>query len=213
MTNLSELTQPFKHSPDLQITHKSQVITIRKVYAHGLHWLVKLLILSCLLFFMTLIIIEIVQKNQPAHLISILALFTFMGFILYPSKLPLPFREKLTLNLPEKTITFQKGNRSQGQYHFDEARQWLLIGQVNRQYRGGQSAITQLYLKPKNTSPHRPPLKLFLFSPKVNVQLMMKEGYDDYMKKSAQEKGQEVAERLQKLTNISWHWQGYKGRN
>lgn len=53
--NLTELIQPFRHSPDLQITHKSEVVTIRKLYAPGLHWLAKILVLSFLLFFMTMV--------------------------------------------------------------------------------------------------------------------------------------------------------------
>ncbi len=212
MIHLSKLTQPFKHSLDLQITYKSQVVTIRKVYAPGLNWLVKMLILSLLLFFMTMIVIEMVQKREPAHLISILVLCTFMTFILYPSKVPLLSRERLLINLTEKTITFRKGHKIQGQYRFDEVKQWLLSGQVHRQYRGGKSALTQLYLKSKDKTQQQP-LALFLFSPKVNLKLMVKAGYDDYMKKSAKEKGQEVAERLQNLTNILWHWQGYQSHH
>ena len=210
---LPEYTPSFVYSSDLQISQDSQIVMIRKIYKH--RWLyatsIFLMWLLCL-FFIGVITIMAIREKKPTYLVGILLLSVIAIRIFYSVRKTLLSKELLTLDLVEKTITFQKSNRQRYYYYFDEVEQWLLVGKVNRQYRGGRVATTQLYLKVKKNPIQNKPLEIFLFTPTLDFKTTVSAGYHHYMhlmKKNAKEKGQEVVERLQEFTQIPWHWQDY----
>ncbi|OJJ19361.1 hypothetical protein BKI52_21360 [marine bacterium AO1-C] len=216
MMNLSEYTKNFVHSPDLKISNDAQTVTIRKVYKR--RWLYAASIFPMLLlslFFVGMISIMAIQEGKPKYIVSILLLLAVTLYIFNRLRKMLLNQEMLIINLKEKTITFQKNRKHRYHYYFDEVKQWLLAGKIHHQYRGGKAAFTHLYLEVKKNPVQNKPLEIFLFTSTLSVQATLKAGINNYMnlmKKNAKEKGQEVTERLQVLTDIPWRWQDYKNQ-
>ena len=211
MTNLTTLTQPFVGSPELRVSQESQIVTIRKTHKH--RWAYKaIVIIMCSLFvvLMGFTTIKAIQDNEPMNkVLGNLVPVAFVALIFYALRSTMFSREVLTLNLNEQTITIEKSRRKHYQYRFDEVKQWLLVGEVHRQYRGGQAAIAQLYLQLKGKPANHKHPGIFIFYPTVDFKTTFSADYMNQMKKSAKTKGQEVAERLQSITKISWRWKNY----
>ena len=214
MLNLPEYTKDFTYSPDLQISNHAETVIIRRIYKH--RWLyaigVGFMLLLCL-FFTGMITIMAIREEKPGYAISILLLLVFVVQAFLWLRKTLLSKEMLTLDLTEKKLTFEKNRGQKYYYHFNEIKQWLLVGKVQRQYRGGKVATTQLCLKAKKNSSHRKPLEIFLFTPSIDFKTTLSAGHNNYMsvmKKNAKEKGQEVSQRLEALTQIPWRWQNYE---
>lgn len=211
MTDLTTFTQPFVGSPELRVSQESQIVTIRKTHKH--RWAYNAIVIFMCSFFVLLmgfITIKAIQADEPLNkVLGNLVPMVLIVVIFYALRSTMFSREVLTINLNEQTIIVEKSRRKHFQYHFDEVKQWLLVGEVSRQYRGGQAAMTQLYLQLKGKPANHKSEKIFIFYPTVDFKTTFSADYMNQMKKSAKAKGQEVAERLQSITKISWRWKNY----
>ena len=214
MTNLSKLTEPFAGSRDLQITHESQIITIRQLYKYRWILVGVLILMSLLLVFFTVVItVKAISENKPRYIVGILLFLVFDIGAFYLIKKALFFRRILTLDLNKKTVTFQTSLKKLYQYQFDEIIQWQLVGEVYRGTRGGLFVNNKLYLRLKNEPTKHKPLMVFDFESSTQNWRKPTNSTLEVMKKNTAEKGQEVARRLQNITQIPWKWYGYNNKH
>lgn len=211
MTDISQLTRPFAGAPDLQITLESDLFVIRKLYKYKWLYATGAIIVAAVLFGFTIMIAVMgIQENKPDYIGGVLLFLVIDIGAFYLLKGALFSREILSINLQDKTVVFQKNRKKPYKYNFDEIIQWQLLGKIFRASRGGPTVMTKLYLRLKHEPKKHKPIMMFqFFSAPQNI---WKAQDMEAMKNSARERGEEVAKRLQDVTQIHWRWYEYNDK-
>ncbi|OJJ23832.1 hypothetical protein BKI52_05640 [marine bacterium AO1-C] len=213
MNDLSKFAQPFASSEDLQVTLENDLLSIRRLYRfRGLRIAGTLVMFATLVLVTSSIAVMGIQENKPSYIWIVLLFMVFVIGAFYLLKGALFSKEKLVLDVHKKTATFYKNRKKPYQYRFDEIIQWQLVGKVFRQYKGGPGVMSRLYLRLKEEPPKHTPIEVFVFYPSLDLRTSLTKNFKELlplMKESAKENGQEVAERLQNVTQIPWRWYEY----
>ncbi len=198
----------FSLSRDLRILQDNQTVRIQRLYKYRWLYVSLLGVMSlALIFFTSMIAYRAFAENRPAYLggvalfliIDVGMFFLLKGYIFN--------KEILTLDLAKKTVNFRFGRKKRYHFSFAEVTQWQLRGEIY-QTNQGKFVHAKLYLilaSPQAQVAGKQYLTLFTFLPSGL-------GMNDNPKnrESAYQRGKEVCEKLQALTQIPWKWYDYQ---
>ncbi|EAY28044.1 hypothetical protein [Microscilla marina] len=210
--SLSMMTTPtigtFSLSRNLRLLQDKKTVSIQRLYKYRWLYVSVLGIMSITLIFFTLMIAYLAfAEGRPAYLGGV-ALFLIIDISMFFLLRNYIFsKEVLTLDLAQKTVGFRFGRKKRYHFSFAEVTQWQLRGEIYQHSRG-KYVHAKLYLilaSPQAQVAGKQYLTLFTFLPSGL-------GMNDSPKtrESAYQRGKEVCEKLQELTQIPWKWYDYQ---